>query len=72
MSLLSNSDVTATVKALKKSIVLKLPKRTFGEIISTHPQLLAHISDLSAEREKTTNAILSGQLEFREEGLVLV
>lgn len=71
-SLLTNQAVNATIRTLRKSIVLKLPKRTFSEIASTHPQLLAHIADLSAEREKTTQAILSGQLQFSEEGLVVV
>jgi CRP-like cAMP-binding protein len=73
MSLLSNNPVSANIKTLKKSIVLKLPRRTFSEIVSTHPQLLAHISDLSEERSKTTQAILSGQLQFSEQdGLVLM
>ena len=72
MSLLNNEPVSASVKTLKKSLVLKLPRKTFSEIISTHPQFLAHLSDLSAERAKTTEAIASGQMEFSEEGLVLV
>ena len=73
MSLLTNQPVSATIKTLRKSIVLKLPRKTFSEILSTHPQLLAHISELSDERAKTTQAILSGQLQFSEEdGLVLM
>lgn len=72
MSLLTNAPVSANVKTIKKSIILKLPRKTFAEIASTHPQLLAHISDLSEERRKTTQAILAGQLDFRDDGLVLV
>ncbi|MEL6546593.1 MAG: cyclic nucleotide-binding domain-containing protein [Myxococcota bacterium] len=73
MSLLTNNPVSANVKTLKKSIVLKLPRRTFSEIVSTHPQLLAHISDLSSEREKTNAAIQEGKLKFSsDEGLVLM
>lgn len=73
MSLLTNNPVSANIKSLKKSIVLKLPRRTFSEIASTHPQLLAHISDLSSEREKTNDAIQQGKLKFSsEDGLVLV
>jgi CRP-like cAMP-binding protein len=73
MSLLSNNPVSANVKTIRKSIVLKLPRRTFSEIVSTHPQLLAHISELSSERSKTTKAIMDGKLRFsEEEGLVLV
>ncbi|MFC1610782.1 cyclic nucleotide-binding domain-containing protein, partial [Myxococcota bacterium] len=73
MSLLTNQPVSANVKTLRKSIVLKLPRRTFTEIVSTHPQLLAHISEISAERTKTTQAIMDGKLRFsEEEGLVLM
>jgi len=73
MSLLTNQPVSASIKTLRKSIVLKLPRKTFAEIVSTHPQLLAHISELSDERLKTTEAILSGKLKFSEQdGLVLM
>jgi cAMP-dependent protein kinase regulator len=72
MSLLSDQPVTATIKTLRKSIVLKLPKRTFTEIVATHPQLLAKVTEISQERQKTTDAILKGQLAFSEEGLVVV
>ncbi len=72
MSLLNNGLVSASIKALRKSIVLKLPKRRFSEILSTHPQLLAHISDLSAERERTNKAIAAGQMKFSDNGLVVI
>lgn len=72
ISLLQNQPVTASVKTLRKSIVLKLPKRSFSEIVATHPQLLAKITEISQERLKTTDAILKGQLVFSEEGLVVV
>jgi cAMP-dependent protein kinase regulator len=71
-SLLTNQPVSATVRTLRKSIVLKLPKRAFLEVASTHPQLLAHISELSQERDKTNEAILTGKLQFSNEGLVVV
>ncbi|MBN1962412.1 MAG: cyclic nucleotide-binding domain-containing protein [Deltaproteobacteria bacterium] len=71
-SLLTNEPVNATIRTLRKSIVLKLPKRAFLEVASTHPQLLEHISDLSQEREKTNEAILTGKLHFSDEGLVVV
>ena len=72
MSLLHSQPVNADIKTLRKSILLKLPKRTFSEIVSTHPQLVAHISELSQEREKTTKAIADGKLKFSDEGLVVV
>jgi len=72
MSLLRNQPVNASIKTIRKSIILKLPKRSFSEIVSTHPQLLAHISELSQEREKTTQAIQDGKMQFSDEGLVVV
>ena len=71
-SLLTNQPVNASIRTLRKSIVLKLPKRAFMEVASTHPQLLAHISELSQEREKTNEAILTGKLQFSDEGLVVL
>jgi len=72
MSLLHNQPVSANIKTLRKSIVLKLPKRTFSEVISTHPQLLAHITEIANEREKLTKAIAEGKMRFSDEGLVVV
>jgi cAMP-dependent protein kinase regulator len=71
-SLLTNQPTSASIKTLKKSIVLKLPKKIFTEIAQAHPQLMQHIAALSNERDKTTQAILAGQLKFGEEGLVVV
>ena len=72
MSLLQDQPVTANVKTLRKSIVLKLPRKVFTEMASIHPQLLVHISDIKNERDKTNDAIIRGQLAFGEEGLVVV
>lgn len=72
MSLLKDTAVSANIKTIRKSIVLKLPRRTFSEIVATHPQMLAHLSGLSQEREKTTQAIADGKLEYTDEGLVVV
>ena len=72
MEMLNNEPIFANIKTIRKSIVLKLPRRTFAEIVSTHPQLVAHIAELSAERAKTTEAIVEGKLKFtQDEGLVL-
>ena len=72
MSLLHDTPVTANIKTLRKSIVLKLSKRAFSEIISVHPQLLSQITAISSERQKTTEAIMNGQLSFSDGGLVVV
>lgn len=71
-SLLTSEPVSATVRTLRKSILLKLPRRTFVEVATALPQFLDHISLLSQERDKTTQAILSGKLQFSDEGLVVV
>lgn len=72
MSLLSNDPVSADVTTTRTSIVLRLPRRSFSESAATIPQLLAHISELSEARKRTTQAILRGEMEYREDGLVLV
>ena len=72
MSLLQKPAGQRQYQDPTQSILLKLPKRTFSEIVSTHPQLVAHISELSQEREKTTKAIADGKLKFSDEGLVVV
>jgi cAMP-dependent protein kinase regulator len=72
MSLLSNAPVSATVTAEKRSIILRLPRKAFAEVLSTHPQLLEHISELSDERTKLTEAIVAGTVEVNEEDVMLV
>ena len=72
MSLLQNRPVSATVESLKKCIVLKLSRQTFMEVASTHPHVLEQIAEISAEREKINDAILSGRLAFSSEGLIVL
>jgi cAMP-dependent protein kinase regulator len=72
ISLLKNQPVGATIRTLRKAIVLKLPKKTFNEVVAAHPQLLQHVSELANERERTTKAIAEGKMKFSEEGLVVV
>ena len=72
MSLLSNAPVNATVTADKRCIILRLPRKSFAEVLSTHPQLLEHISTLSDERAKATEAIVSGEVQVSEDDVMLV
>jgi CRP-like cAMP-binding protein len=72
MSLLSNAPVSATVTAERRSIILRLPRKSFAEVLSTHPQLLEHISQLSDERTKMTEAIVTGKIEVSEDDVMLV
>jgi CRP-like cAMP-binding protein len=72
MSLLSNADVSATVMSESKAIILRLPRKSFAEVLSTHPQLLEHISQLSDERAKLTEAVVAGKVAVSEDGVMLV
>jgi CRP-like cAMP-binding protein len=60
-SMLTREPATATVVAAVPSIVLKLPREQFQEMISTHPQVLALVSELTDKRRSATEAILKGQ-----------
>ena len=42
-----------------------------ARIHHTHPQVLAHISELADERARATKAIEAGELKYTDEGLVL-
>jgi CRP-like cAMP-binding protein len=59
MSLLSQDPATASVKALRRSVLLRLPREKFTEVIMTHPQILEVVSRLSYAREKENEAILA-------------
>jgi CRP-like cAMP-binding protein len=72
ISLLTKRPATATVHAAKPSTVLRLPRQTFDELVCTHPQILALVSDLSDERLQLQQAIDSGAVMAGEEGLMLV
>jgi len=50
MSLLFEQYATASVRAVSPTIVLRLPKKNFQELIMTHPQILETLSTLSDSR----------------------
>jgi CRP-like cAMP-binding protein len=60
MSLLTHEPATATVSAAVPSIVLKLQRDQFQEMILTHPQVLELVSELTDKRRSATEAILRG------------
>ena len=60
MSLLTRKPATATVTSPGNSILLKLPRESFQELVLTHPQILELVSDLTEKRKSATEAILSG------------
>ncbi len=61
MSLLTRKPATATVTSSGNSILLKLPRESFQELVLTHPQILELVSELTEQRQSATEAILSGQ-----------
>ena len=61
MSLLTRKPATATVTCTGNTIVLKLPRENFQELILSHPQILELVSELTEKRKSNTEAVLSGQ-----------
>ncbi|MEW5848737.1 MAG: cyclic nucleotide-binding domain-containing protein [Myxococcota bacterium] len=58
MSLLTRAPVSASIEAINKCIVLRLPRKQFNEIIMTHPQVLELVSELSAQRQKSNQRLV--------------
>ena len=53
MSLLMRSPASATVRALRHTSLLRLPKPDFDSLILSHPQVLEHVASLIDERQKS-------------------
>ncbi|WP_141594236.1 cyclic nucleotide-binding domain-containing protein [Myxococcus sp. AB056] len=70
ISLLQKTPATATVTATRHTTLLRLPRADFDALISSHPQILALISDLSDERLRRTQRVLTEA--GIEEDLILV
>jgi CRP-like cAMP-binding protein len=71
MSCLRKIPATASVVVRRAGTLLKLPRKTFDELVVAYPQILELVSDLSSERTENLDAILSGHAEWTDEGLVL-
>jgi CRP-like cAMP-binding protein len=63
MSLLTRQPASATVTSNGNSILLRLPRASFQELVVTHPQILELVSELTERRKSATEAILHGQGE---------
>ncbi|WP_434348875.1 cyclic nucleotide-binding domain-containing protein [Myxococcus virescens] len=70
ISLLQKTPATATVAATRHTTLLRLPRADFDALISSHPQILALISNLSDERLRRTQRVLTEA--GVEEDLILV
>jgi len=56
MSLLTRTPATATVTSARHTSLLRLPREDFDRLIMSHPQILAHVSELTDERAKANAA----------------
>ncbi|AFE05653.1 cyclic nucleotide-binding domain-containing protein [Corallococcus coralloides DSM 2259] len=76
ISLLQKTPATATVEATRHTTLLRLPREDFDSLISSHPQVLMLVSDLSDERLRRTQHVLDSQagtaMDDEEEDLILV
>ncbi|NRD53525.1 cyclic nucleotide-binding domain-containing protein [Corallococcus exiguus] len=76
ISLLQKTPATATVEATRHTTLLRLPREDFDSLISSHPQVLMLVSDLSDERLRRTQHVLDSQTgttpDDEEEDLILV
>ena len=58
MSLLTREPATATVTSAGNAILLRLARDQFQELVVTHPQILALVSELTEQRAAATRAAL--------------
>jgi CRP-like cAMP-binding protein len=71
MSCLRKIPATASITVRRAGTLLRLPRKTFDELVVAYPQILELVSDLSSERTENLDAILSGHAEWTDDGLVL-
>ncbi|HZR07748.1 MAG TPA: cyclic nucleotide-binding domain-containing protein [Myxococcales bacterium] len=57
MSLLTREPASATVRTDANAILLRLPRESFQELVITHPQILALVSELTEQRRSAIDAI---------------
>ncbi|MCP3103937.1 cyclic nucleotide-binding domain-containing protein [Myxococcus sp. K15C18031901] len=78
ISLLQKVPATATVTSTRHTTLLRLPREDFDALISSHPQILVLVSELSDERlrrtEQVLGALAASAMESSEgdEDLILV
>jgi len=71
MSCLQKGPASATVTAARRSVLLKLPRSQFDELVVTYPQILELVADLGDERQHSLDAVAAGRAEVGDEGLLL-
>jgi CRP-like cAMP-binding protein len=63
MSLLTREPASASVAAETNVILLRLPRDSFQELVVTHPQILALVSELTDKRKSAIAAVTGGDDE---------
>jgi CRP-like cAMP-binding protein len=58
ISLLQKTPATATVTASRRTTILRLPREDFDRLITSYPQILALVSELTDERLRRTQQVL--------------
>ncbi len=56
MSLLAGGGATAHVKPITRVLALRMPAKTFREVIMTHPQVLQYVGELAERRAPKADA----------------
>ena len=70
ISLIQHKPCTATVRTTQDTILLKLPKEAFNEVIMTHPQVLELITEYVEERQRETTETRSSVNSLSDMGMV--
>lgn len=66
MSLLTGKAAVATVRTETRALVLHLPTPSFREVIMTHPQVLALVGELAADRQSRLDELDRGNQDDGE------
>lgn len=70
ISLITDQPTTANCIAVKSSLLYKLPRQTFKELISVYPQILEVTAEYADARVKRTKEMLTGGQTLQQAGIV--
>ncbi len=70
ISLITDQPTTANCISVKTSMLYKLPRQTFKELISTYPQILEVTAEYADARVKRTKEMLTGGQTLQQAGIV--
>ncbi len=70
ISLITDSATTANCLAVKESVLYKLPKATFKQLIAEYPQILEVTAEYADARVKNTKKMVTGGEDLQKAGMV--